>query len=62
MNISSNNGASASQVVMHSHIHFIPRFDGDGLKLPPVIMRKNTLTKIIKKWLPQLEHNFKVMR
>ena len=33
MNISSNNGASASQVVMHSHIHFIPRFEGDGLKI-----------------------------
>lgn len=34
MNISSNNGKSASQVVMHSHIHFIPRFEGDGLKIP----------------------------
>lgn len=33
MNISSNNGVSASQVVMHSHIHFIPRFEGDGLKI-----------------------------
>ncbi|BDR60756.1 HIT family protein [Lactobacillus xylocopicola] len=33
MNITTNNGASANQVVMHSHVHFIPRFEGDGLKL-----------------------------
>lgn len=33
MNISTNNGESAGQVVMHSHIHFIPRFEGDGLHL-----------------------------
>ncbi|MDF7638515.1 HIT family protein [Lactobacillus sp. ESL0791] len=33
MNINSNNGKSANQVVMHSHIHFVPRFEGDGLKL-----------------------------
>lgn len=33
MNISTNNGEVAGQVVMHSHIHFIPRFTGDGLKL-----------------------------
>jgi histidine triad (HIT) family protein len=33
MNINSNNGSSANQVVMHSHIHFVPRFAGDGLKL-----------------------------
>ncbi|WEV38220.1 HIT family protein [Lactobacillus sp. ESL0680] len=33
MNINTNNGASANQVVMHSHIHFVPRFESDGLKL-----------------------------
>lgn len=33
MNITANNGKSANQVVMHSHIHFIPRFEGDGLKM-----------------------------
>lgn len=33
MNITSNNGKAANQVVMHSHIHFIPRFEDDGLKL-----------------------------
>lgn len=38
MNISTNNGASANQVVMHSHVHFVPRFEGDGLK---VITRNN---------------------
>lgn len=33
MNITTNNGEVAGQVVMHSHIHFIPRFEGDGLHL-----------------------------
>lgn len=33
MNITTNNGKAANQVVMHSHIHFIPRFEGDGLQL-----------------------------
>jgi len=35
VNIQSNNGEAAGQVVMHSHIHIIPRFEGDGLKLWP---------------------------
>lgn len=33
MNIQTNNGKDAGQVVMHSHIHFLPRFSGDCLKL-----------------------------
>ncbi|MGM9910057.1 MAG: HIT family protein [Lacticaseibacillus absianus] len=32
MNITSNNGPVAGQVVMHSHVHFIPRWEGDGIK------------------------------
>jgi histidine triad (HIT) family protein len=35
VNIQSNNGETAGQVVMHSHIHIIPRFPDDGLKLWP---------------------------
>ncbi|MCK8616934.1 HIT family protein [Fructobacillus sp. M158] len=31
MNISSNNGVSAGQTVMHSHWHLIPRYDDDNL-------------------------------
>lgn len=31
-NVSVNTGAAAGQVVFHTHIHVIPRFDGDGLK------------------------------
>ncbi len=31
-NIAMNNGEAAGQVVMHAHIHIIPRFKGDGLK------------------------------
>lgn len=33
MNITTNNGEVAGQVVMHSHVHFVPRFEGDGLHL-----------------------------
>jgi histidine triad (HIT) family protein len=32
-NILLNNGTSAGQVVQHLHIHLIPRFDHDGVKL-----------------------------
>ncbi|CCI87089.1 HIT family protein [Lactobacillus gigeriorum] len=38
MNILVNNGKAASQMVMHSHIHFVPRFEGDGLQ---IIARNN---------------------
>jgi len=31
-NVIVNNGEAAGQVVMHSHIHVIPRKKGDGLK------------------------------
>ncbi|MGO2722412.1 MAG: HIT family protein [Lactobacillus sp.] len=34
MNVMTNNGQVAGQVVMHSHIHFIPRFPDDGLTIP----------------------------
>ena len=32
LNIMSSNGKAAGQLVMHSHIHIIPRFKDDGLK------------------------------
>jgi len=35
LTITSNNGQAAGQVIMHSHIHIIPRFKEDGLKLWP---------------------------
>jgi histidine triad (HIT) family protein len=37
VNVLSNIGASAGQSVRHFHIHVIPRYDNDGLKLafPP---------------------------
>ena len=35
LTITSSNGQAAGQVVMHSHIHIIPRFKDDGLKLWP---------------------------
>ncbi len=33
INIHINNESAAGQVVMHSHIHIIPRFENDGLEL-----------------------------
>ena len=35
INIMSSNNEAAGQVVMHAHIHIIPRFKDDGLKLWP---------------------------
>lgn len=32
MNIGINNGAAAGQIIFHTHIHLIPRFENDGLK------------------------------
>ena len=33
INLGMNNGFGAGQIVAHAHIHIIPRFAGDGLKL-----------------------------
>jgi histidine triad (HIT) family protein len=35
VNIAMNNREHAGQVVPHSHVHIIPRFKDDGLKLMP---------------------------
>lgn len=35
VNIAMNNREHAGQIVHHSHVHIIPRFKGDGLKLMP---------------------------
>ncbi len=35
VNIAMNNREHAGQVVHHPHVHIIPRFKGDGLKLMP---------------------------
>ena len=34
LNVLQNNGRVAGQVVMHLHVHLIPRWSGDGLKWP----------------------------
>ena len=47
-NIHINNGEVAGQVVKHAHIHVIPRFDGDGLKLWQGGMYKGTEAEQIK--------------
>ncbi len=35
VNLTMNNERAAGQVVFHSHIHLVPRFERDGLKLWP---------------------------
>ncbi len=35
INVNMNNDKAAGQVVFHSHIHVVPRFENDGLKLWP---------------------------
>lgn len=35
VNIAMNNREHAGQVVPHPHVHIIPRFKGDGIKLMP---------------------------
>ena len=34
LNVLQNNGRCSGQVVMHVHVHLIPRWTGDGLKWP----------------------------
>lgn len=34
VNILQNNRAAAGQEIMHYHVHVIPRFDNDTIKLP----------------------------
>jgi histidine triad (HIT) family protein len=36
VNIMQNNNAAAGQEVFHSHVHIIPRFDGDDLKFASI--------------------------
>jgi histidine triad (HIT) family protein len=52
VNIAMNNREHAGQVVNHAHVHVIPRFKGDGLKLMPQRTYKEkeaetTLEKIV---------------
>jgi len=32
INLGMNNRKAAGQLVMHAHLHIIPRFEGDGLR------------------------------
>ena len=32
INIEINNDSSAGQIIFHTHIHIVPRFEGDGFK------------------------------
>ncbi|CAM3170679.1 histidine triad (HIT) family protein [Lactobacillus bombicola] len=58
MNITTNNGTSAGQVIMHSHIHFIPRFEGDGLTTATRNNEKKYTKADYQKIATQIKSNF----
>lgn len=35
LNLAMNNGSAAGQIINHAHLHLIPRFNDDALKLTP---------------------------
>ena len=49
INLNMSNDPSAGQVVMHSHIHIIPRFKDDGLKHWPQSKYKEGEAEEVKK-------------
>ena len=49
LNIMSSNGKAAGQLVLHSHIHIIPRFKDDGLKHWPQSKYKEGEAEEVKK-------------
>ena len=50
VNVLTNVGESAGQSVQHFHIHVIPRYDNDGLKLsfPPRQLTDSEMSDITK--------------
>lgn len=49
MNILNNNGEAAGQSVFHYHVHLIPRYKNDGVKLNDPSSAKTTSTKEFEK-------------
>lgn len=46
INIEMNNDASAGQIIFHTHIHIVPRFEGDGFKHWKGARREGELEKV----------------
>ncbi|MCL4500906.1 MAG: HIT family protein [Deltaproteobacteria bacterium] len=57
-NISMNNFPAAGQEVFHAHVHVIPRYVGDGLKLFP---QESYLTGDMEKTAEQLRQAIQAM-
>lgn len=56
VNIGMNNFAAAGQIVMHAHLHVIPRFQNDGLKhWPGKQYQDGQATRIAKRLAEKLD-------
>ena len=56
VHLSNNNGADAGQMVMHFHLHVIPRYENDGLQM----YGERTLPKPMPEELSKLARKIKI--
>ena len=54
INLEMNNEKAAGQIVFHSHIHIVPRFEGDGLKHWPGKLYSEGETKEVAKKIKEI--------
>ncbi|MDW8065672.1 MAG: HIT family protein [Anaerolineae bacterium] len=57
LNLVQSNGRAGGQEIFHLHVHVIPRWVGDGLRLarPPVVRRERPLSEVAAELRQALE-------